>query len=131
MIRKEASIFIVVGLLTVVIDFLVYRGIVWGLLDDVNLAKAIGFLAGTIFSFFANKLWTFGHKDHAQGSVWRFAPLYGLTLLVNIYVNALVLSILSGPEKAILVAFITATVLSAFINFIGMKYFVFRAENKG
>jgi len=131
MIKKEASIFIIVGLLTVAIDFLVYRCLVWGLEFDINLAKAEGFLAGTVFSYFANKYWTFRHKEHKQGSLWRFAPLYGLTLVVNIYVNSLVLAVLSNSEKATLVAFISATGLSAFLNFIGMKYFVFRAENKG
>ena len=131
MIKKEASIFIIVGLVTIAIDFLVYRGLVGRGIVDINLAKAIGFFAGTIFSFFANKLWTFGHKEHKQGSVWCFVPLYSLTLLVNIYVNSFVLSIFTGPEKAILVAFIIATSLSAFLNFIGMKHFVFRADNKG
>ena len=63
MIRRELAIFLVVGTLTVVIDFLTYRGLIWAQLLGVDSAKGIGFLTGTVFAYFANRFWTFGHKD--------------------------------------------------------------------
>lgn len=125
MIRKELAIFLVVGGLTVLVDYMTYRGIVWTGRLDTKLAKGAGFLTGTFFSYFANRLWTFGTRAHAAGSNWRFAALYALTLLINIYANAVILSVLSGIPYPIQVAFLIATGLSATLNFLGMKHLVF------
>ncbi len=125
MIRKEIIIFLVVGGLTVLVDYLIYRGIVWTELLETNLAKGTGFLTGTVFAYFANRLWTFDTRAHAAGSAWRFAALYTLTLLINIYANALMLSVLSGLPYPVQTAFVIATGLSATLNFLGMKHFVF------
>ena len=131
MIRKELAIFLVVGGLTVVVDYLTYRGIVWTGLLETNLAKGAGFLTGTVFAYFANRLWTFGTRAHAAGSAWRFAALYTLTLLINIYANALMLSVLSGLPYPVQAAFVIATGLSATLNFLGMKHFVFVSTRPG
>ena len=129
MIKRELIIFLIVGSLTVVVDFLSYRGLVWSNLMGVDLAKAIGFLTGTVFAYFANRIWTFGHKAHAPGSAWRFAVLYTITLSANVLVNALALEILGDESLAIQLAFLLATAVSAMLNFIGMKVFVFRSNS--
>jgi putative flippase GtrA len=123
--RKELTIFLVVGGLTVVVDYLIYRGIFLMGLLDINLAKGAGFLAGTVFAYFANRLWTFGTSAHAAGSAWRFAALYALTFLINTYANAFMLSFLSGIPNSVQAAFVIATGLSAALNFLGMKTLVF------
>ena len=46
MLKRELGIFIVVGLLTVAIDFFTYRGLIQLGLDHVGLAKGLGFIAG-------------------------------------------------------------------------------------
>lgn len=125
MIRKELAVFLIVGGLTVLIDYLSYRGIVLAGLLAVNQAKGAGFLIGMVFAYFANRIWTFGARPQAAGSVWRFAMLYSLTLLLNIGVNASMLSALYGTVHAVQAAFVLATGLSAALNFAGMKYFVF------
>lgn len=127
MIKRELPIFIVVGLLTVLVDFVFYRGFVLLDLADVDIAKALGFVAGTIFAYFANKLWTFNHKEHAPGSAWKFAILYACTLIVNVLVNALVLNALSQVTGGIQIAFLIATAVSASLNFLGMKFLVFKS----
>jgi putative flippase GtrA len=92
MIRRELPIFLVVGILTVLIDFLTYRGLIWVQLFGVDIAKGIGFLVGTLFAYFANRFWTFSHKDHADGSIWRFIVIYSISLVVNVYVNSLLIN---------------------------------------
>jgi putative flippase GtrA len=129
MIKRELAVFLVVGSLTVLIDFLTYRGLVWTGWMSVDLAKAAGFLTGTLFAYFANKVWTFGHKEHAPGSVWRFVLLYAITLGANVLVNAGCLELLSTMSIAVPVAFLIATGVSAVLNFLGMKLFVFKASN--
>lgn len=131
MIRKELTIFLIVGVLTVLVDYLSYRGIAGSGLLETSPAKVTGFLAGTVFTYFANRRWTFGARTHAAGSARRFAVLYTLTLLVNVSVNAIMLKVLSSQLYAVQGAFVIATGLSATINFIGMKHLVFIGEKLG
>jgi putative flippase GtrA len=126
MIKREFGIFLVVGSLTVLIDYLIYHSLVWGQLLTVDVAKGIGFIIGTVFSYFANRFWTFGHKRHAAGSAWRFALLYIITLSTNVATNSLALSMLMALPGSIQFAFLIATAVSATMNFVGMKLFVFK-----
>ncbi|HDR9071801.1 GtrA family protein [Burkholderia vietnamiensis] len=126
MIRRELAIFLVVGTLTVLVDFVSYRGMVrFGLLG-VDIAKGISFLLGTTFAYFANRLWTFGRTAHAPGTAWRFVVLYACTLAANVIINAAMLHLIDS--FAVPLAFLVATGVSASLNFIGMKWFVFRAK---
>ena len=127
MIKRELGVFLTVGALTVLFDFLTYRGLVWTGWFSVDIAKALGFLTGTLFAYFANRIWTFGHLEHAPGSVWRFALLYTITLSANVLVNAGCLALFSAISIAIQAAFLIATGVSAALNFLGMKLFVFKA----
>ena len=126
MIRRELGVFLIVGALTVLVDFAIYRGLVWSVLLETNVAKATGFLGGTLFAYFANRFWTFGQKPHQAGSAWRFAVLYASTLATNVLINALILKLLINISTAVQLAFLFATAVSATLNFLGMKFFVFR-----
>jgi putative flippase GtrA len=137
-IKRELVIFLVVGLLTVVIDFLLYRGLIYINLfgfDSVNLAKGLSFIGGTIFAYFANRFWTFNQQTTSSGSVVRFGLVYIIGLLANIAINHLCIAWLSSkflmPEYTFLIAFLVATGVSATLNFIGMKFFVFTERHHG
>ena len=129
MIKRELSKVLIVGFLTVLVDFLTYRGLDWTELTGVDWAKAIGFITGTVFAYVANRIWTFGDKEHVPGSVWRFCILYASTLVANVFVNAQALAFLIDAPFAIQIAFLSATGVSATLNFLGMKYFVFRTKS--
>lgn len=126
MIKRELCLFLIVGSLTVLVDFITYRGLVFAQLMNVSTAKAAGFLTGTTFAYFANRFWTFGHMPDSAGSVWRFALLYAATLTANVYINALMLDKLAGLTIVVQAAFLLATAASAILNFVGMKFFVFK-----
>lgn len=130
MIRRELAVFLVVGTLTVVVDFLAYRGLIGAGLLPLDWAKGAGFLSGTVFAYFANRFWTFSHQDHSPGSAWRFAGLYATTLGANVLINSLMLGLLGGAGAAIQLAFLVATGVSAALNFVGMKLFVFKAAGQ-
>ena len=131
-IKRELAIFLIVGLLTVAIDFLLYRGILYikpfGF-ENINIAKGFSFIGGTIFAYFANCFWTFNQQSARAGSVVRFIGVYILGLLANIVVNHLCITwfkaFLNIAELSIILAFVLATGVSAALNFIGMKFFVF------
>lgn len=116
MIRRELAIFLVVGTLTVMIDFLTYRGLIWTQLLGVDSAKGIGFLTGTVFAYFANRFWTFGHKVHAVGSAWRFIFVYSLTLAANVLVNSFLITWLSGNVSVLLEGLIATNKLVSAYN---------------
>lgn len=128
MIRRELPVFLVVGVLTVLTDFAIYRSVAWAGLD-IHAAKAVGFISGTVFAYFANRFWTFSDERPVRSSALRFLFLYALTLLANVQVNALALALLSGWTGAMQIAFLVATGTSATLNFLGMKFFVFRSTH--
>lgn len=128
MIKRELGVFLIVGALTVLVDFASYRGLILLGIMGIDLAKAAGFLAGTLFAYFANRFWTFGHTSHRAGSAWRFSVLYTSTLGANVLINSLALKLLADAMGAVQLAFLLATGVSASLNFAGMKFFVFRAS---
>jgi putative flippase GtrA len=128
MLGRELGIFIIVGSLTVLVDFLSYRGLVEGLVIQVDIAKGSSFLIGTIFAYFMNRTWTFGRVTHFSGTAWRFITLYAITLGANVLVNTWALDMFRHASAVVQWAFLLATGVSAALNFVGMKWFVFKKK---
>jgi len=126
MIIRELAIFFLVGSTTVLVDFLSYCGLVGFAVINVDIAKAIGFMVGTLYAYFANRYCTFGRKPTIPGSAWRFLALYTSTLGSNVLINTLALKLFADAVGAIEWAFMLATGVSASLNFLGMKLFVFK-----
>ena len=110
------------------LDFFVYQMFLYTLVEQVAFAKASGFAAGTLFAYYANKFWTFNKTTHIVGSVWRFGILYASTLVLNISVNGIFLHFWGYVNQSVMVAFIFATGISAVLNFLGMRSFVFKTK---
>lgn len=123
--RGELARFLLVGLTSAAIDFAVYRGLL-ALALDVQAAKGAGYVAGAVFGYFANRAFTFrlGAGVHG-GELVRFVAVYLFALLANVVVNASALALLGRSEVTIAAAFVCATAVSATLNFLGMKLFVF------
>ena len=120
----ESKNFIKFGLTAVLIDFLVYSLILW-LGYNPSLAQFISFIAGAFFSYKANKKWTF--KSHTNKyTPFTFSISYSFSLYINILVNKLGLSFSNNRYSAIvIISFLIATICSATINFLCLKFFVF------
>lgn len=127
MIKRELSLFLIVGLLTVLVDFMTYHTLTHFHSVDLHIAKGVGFITGTLFSYFANRAWTFGDRQLAPGSLGRFTLLYASTLGMNVLVNALMLNLAQDHLFfPVHFAFLVATAVSATLNFLGMKWLVFK-----
>jgi putative flippase GtrA len=131
-IKKELAVFFAVGLTTIGVDFSLYQAILYFSplgLDNVELAKGLSFISGTIFAYFSNRFWTFSHKQNRSGSIGRFILIYIFGLGSNILINYLSILLLGGLFYNSLhltsLSFTLATIFSALINFIGMKFYVF------
>ena len=118
--KKQIFIFLVIGTTTVLIDYIFYISILH-LFNLVTLAKTISYILGTAFSFFANRKWTFQYKGSYQNNILKFILLYSLSMLVNSLVNSYMLNFLNVNSS-----FIIATITSATLNFIGMKFYIFK-----
>ncbi|MGL4289428.1 MAG: GtrA family protein [Phreatobacter sp.] len=121
--RDQLARFLVVGGLTVLVDLAVYWLLLW-LGATVAPAKTAGFIAGTLFSYVANRAITFRAQGGA-GVALRFIAVYLTTLLVNVGANTATVAVMGHDQIGLAMAFLLATAISATLNFIGMKYLVF------
>ena len=121
MLKKELLRFLVAGFSVVGTDASTYALMLKWL--DEPLAKGISFILGSVVAFIINKYWTFESKSLSMSEMMRFSVLYLFTLLVNVTVNQSVLII---ESKWLLLAFLMATGASTILNFLGMKFWVFR-----
>ena len=119
------GIFIIVGLLTVLIDFFAYSLLIIYFSVDTPISKGIGFVSGVVFSYFANKKFTFQSKKTMASTILPFVLIYSISLTANISVNSLIINMLAGVNFLYIIAFFIATGLSTIINFFGMRNFVF------
>ncbi len=115
--------FLGVGIVSVLVDFAVYTGL-FDLGVQANPAKAGGFIAGTIFAYFANRIFTF-RASGGSTTVVRFVLAYALGFGVNVFGNAAFLWSLGTQWPNLQIAFLGATALSTTSNFLMMKFFVF------
>lgn len=125
---KQGLRFAGVGIAATLVDFCVYTGLLFGGLVTAP-SKFLAAIAGIAASYIGNRFFTFKAAEPRSGTVLAFLALYGVTLSANVAVNEAVLAIL--PDSFALripVAFTCATVLSALLNFAGLKYFVFRPK---
>ncbi|MEY8198005.1 MAG: GtrA family protein [Colwellia sp.] len=121
--KQELLRFLVTGILAVGIDFSSY----WLLIDVIptDVAKGLSFILGSMVAFIMNKLWTFEDETQLGNAAFQFACLYSLTFLVNVAVNHLILAYAIEMK---LLAFLFATATSTVLNFLGMKFWVFRQD---
>lgn len=122
--RSQLFRFLLVGGSTVLIDYLVYAI----LLDWLphSPAKTVGFLCGAIYAYQFNRTWTFNAGTADISQLARFSLVYATNMGINVWVNALILSLLPMIfQWRINLAFLVATAISAAFNFLGMKLLVF------
>lgn len=118
---KEIARFVLVGVMSVATDAFFYFLLLpfWG----PTASKAGSFVCGSVVAFTLNKYWTFKNEDRVIHGLFRFIVLYSTTLLANSLANHLVLYVLPGYFK---IGFLTATGVSTILNFIGLKFWVFK-----
>jgi putative flippase GtrA len=126
---KEIRYFLIIGILTVLIDYMFYFLSIKFLIN-ISKAKAFGFISGTVFAFLANRNITFKNHNNIWGHLYKFLILYSGTLFINVSTNNSLLNWFSDFHFKVQLSFIIATSISAIINFVGMKYFIFFIKNK-
>lgn len=115
--------FIVTGLMAVATDYISY--LLLASFIAVDFAKGSSFILGSVVAFVLNKLWTFESEKKASTALLPFIILYSSTFCVNVGLNHFTLLYVSDIKT---LAFLVATAASTILNFLGMKFWVFKAS---
>ncbi|MDD4940243.1 MAG: GtrA family protein, partial [Candidatus Omnitrophica bacterium] len=93
-----------------------------------SLAKGISFACAGIVGFFLIKFWTFKHnKPLSFAEVGQYALINSLALGINVLTNQIILR--ASPGR-VLLALISATILTGLFTFACFKWWVFRPLKK-
>ncbi|MGH4002269.1 MAG: GtrA family protein [Pseudonocardiaceae bacterium] len=116
--------FALVGGVAAIVDYGSYQALLaFGLW--LHAAKALAFIAGTSTAYLIHRRWTFA----GRGGGAQFASvmaLYGITFVVQVGMNAVMLALLPPMRGEITIAFVVAQGTATCINFIVQRTVIFR-----
>jgi putative flippase GtrA len=119
--------FVAVGGVSALVDFGIYH-LILALAAPTWLARAISFVCGTTTAYFLNKRFTFGEAAGGRGRLAGFVLLYGTTFGIAVGVNALALYLLPDLAFKASIAWVISQGTATVINFVMLRWVVFRAE---
>jgi len=125
----ELKRFLAVGIIAVSVDWGIYLALVnfFGL--GAVLSKSLSYIIGTMFAFIANGRLVF-QSELAPVNFLKHLLLYTFSLLANTLVFVFLKSIFSFDSPMILgAALLTSTFASTVINFVGMRFWVFKKRS--
>jgi putative flippase GtrA len=123
--RTQLLRFVLTGGFSAVVDFGLLKILSEAAGVQVDLAKALSFVAGTLSAYLINRRWTFGAEPSRSRFV-KVMVLYALTFVVQVGIFHVVFNALEGNGQAKLIAFVIAQGTATVINFIVQRVWIFR-----
>ncbi len=123
---KQAVRFLIVGVLAVGVDFVVYFGLLRFVpIIPIHISKGLSFICGAFVSFVGHRSFVFAANDrHPKHQILPFIILYASSLVANNVVNSAILNLTHVKILAWFLAICTSTS----INYLGMKFIVFKRK---
>lgn len=126
---SELKKFLAVGMIAVCLDWGIYLALTNFFGVGAIPSKGLSYVIGTIFAFIANGQLVF-QSDLAPLNFLKHLLLYTFSLLVNTLLFAYWESNFSFESRIILsAALLTSTFVSTVINFVGMRFWVFKKRS--
>lgn len=123
--RTQVLRFVVTGGFSAIVDFGLLQLLHEGLGLQVDLSKALSFIAGTTTAYLINRRWTFGASPSRARFVQVIA-LYALTFAVQVGIFHVLFHCFGDRPWASLVAFVIAQGTATVINFVVQRVWIFR-----
>jgi putative flippase GtrA len=123
--RTQLLRFVLTGGFSAVVDFGLLKILSEAAGVQVDLAKALSFVAVTLTAYLINRRWTFGAEPSRSRFV-KVMVLYALTFVVQVGIFHVVFNALEGNGQAKLIAFVIAQGTATVINFIVQRVWIFR-----
>jgi putative flippase GtrA len=118
---KQVLLFLLVGAGSTIISYSTFLVTLRLFNLHYLLANICGFIPSVIFNYYCNKRWTFEFKGSNH-----FAYYFGLYLF-SLALTSILLRIFVGSLQIIPeIANIIVIILTTFVNFIGVKFLVFK-----
>ena len=125
---SELKKFLAVGMIAVCLDWGIYLALTNFFGVSAVPSKGLSYVIGTIFAFIANGRLVF-QSDLAPVNFLKHLLLYTFSLIVNTLLFAYWESNFSFESTIILcAALMTSTFVSTVINFVGMRFWVFKSK---
>jgi putative flippase GtrA len=126
---SELKKFLVVGMIAVCLDWGIYLTLTNFFGVGAVPSKGLSYVIGTIFAFIANGRLVF-QSDLALLNFLKHLLLYTLSLLTNMLLFSYWESYFSFESTIILgAALLNSTFVSTVINFVGMRFWVFKKRS--
>lgn len=130
---KEVIMYLIFGVLTTIVSIASYFLLTAYILKENNqlhiqTANVISWILALVFAYITNKKYVFDSKQKQKGEFFKFAMSRISTLILEIIIMYLGVSLLKQNDKIIK---IIAQVLVIVSNYILSKLFVFRAKKGG
>lgn len=125
--RTQVLRFVLTGGFSAIVDFGLLQALHEGLGLQVDLSKALSFIAGTTTAYLINRRWTFG-ADPSRSRFVKVMVLYALTFAVQVGIFHVLYHWFGDKPWASLAAFVAAQGTATVINFIVQRVWIFRTS---
>ncbi len=132
---REIIVYLVFGVLTTAVNWLVYSVLVKYFSLSINLSNTIAWFAAVIFAFITNKIWVFGSKGLGVRVLLKeFWLFFAARVLSGVFeIGGLNLAVRLGFDQTLfgVKAFLPKIIISfvvVILNYIFSKLIVFKKE---